>query len=161
MESNIRARSVCFTGHRHINNDLDMKKLEETVKELIASGCNIFICGGALGFDTVAANLILKLKEQYPGIKLCLYLPCNNQDARWSVRDRMIYREILERADYVDMPPSPYYDGCMRERNYKMADNSSVCICYLSGDIKSGTAQTVRYARRMGLSIINVAKSVI
>ena len=157
MEFNIRARSVCFTGHRQIGRDLDEKKLEATVKKLIASGCDTFICGGALGFDTVAENLILKLKKEYPEIKLCLYLPCNNQDARWSAKEKAEYKRILESADYVDMPPAPYYDGCMRERNYKMVDDSSVCVCYLNSDMRSGTAQTVRYAERMGLSVINVA----
>jgi uncharacterized phage-like protein YoqJ len=158
MEFSIRARSVCFTGHRYINRDLDVAELERAVTELINSGCDTFICGGALGFDTVAARLIIRLRERYPHIKLCLYLPCNNQDARWSSGDREEYREILEAADYVDMPPAPYYDGCMRERNYRMVDDSSVCICYLSADMKSGTAQTVRYANKMGLTVINVAK---
>ena len=161
MIIDLKERSVCFTGHRNLGTDLDADKLKKAVLKLIASGSDTFICGGALGFDTVAARLIMELKEQYPHIKLHLYLPCKDQDAMWSRSDRLEYKRILKAADLVDMPPLPYYDGCMKKRNYKMVDNASVCICYLSGDIKSGTAQTVRYARRMGLSIINVAESMI
>ena len=157
MEVSVRARTVCFTGHRHVGRDIDGDKLRNTVLELIKSGYDTFICGGALGFDTLAARLVLAFRRFYPDIKLHLYLPCNNQDARWSAADRAAYKEILENADSVYMTPVPYYDGCMRERNYKMVDSSSACVCYLSGDMKSGTAQTVRYARKMGLSVINVA----
>ena len=157
MEISVRARTVCFTGHRRVGRDIDGDEFRNTVLELIKSGYDTFICGGAVGFDTLAARLVLAFKHFYPDIKLHLYLPCNNQDARWSAADRAEYKKILERADYVDMPESSYYDGCMRERNYKMVDDSSVCVCYLNSDMRSGTAQTVRYAERMGLNVINVA----
>ena len=159
MEMNERVRSVCFTGHRQIDKDLDARGLYNAMEALIEDGYNIFICGGALGFDTVAAKMVLEFKKINPEIKLHLYLPCSNQDARWSYADRIQYRKILASADYVDMPEQIYYDGCMRVRNYKMVDSSSVCICYLNNSVKSGTAQTVRYAERCGLKVINVSVS--
>ncbi len=154
-----KARSVCFTGHRHIDRDLDIAALYNAILGLIDEGYDTFICGGALGFDTVAARMIMEVRRRHPHIKLHLYLPCNNQDVRWSAPDRAEYRRIVDSADYVDMPDRSYYDGCMRERNYKMVDASSVCICYLNNTVKSGTAQTVRYALRNGERVINVVKS--
>jgi uncharacterized phage-like protein YoqJ len=115
--------------------------------------------GGALGFDTYAAEEIIKLKKSHPEIELHLYLPCKDQEARWSERDKEKYYEILKCADYVDCPDTPYYDGCMRARNYKMVDNSSLCISYLKDNVKSGTAQTVRYACQNGLFLCNLSTS--
>ena len=39
----------------------------------------ILECGGALGFDTLVAKLIINLKIKYPYIKLVLILPCIEQ----------------------------------------------------------------------------------
>ena len=70
----------------------------------------------------------------------------------------MLYNKILKHANYVDMPERTYFDGCMKIRNYKMVDASSYVIAYYSGQFKSGTGQTVRYAERCGLEIINLYK---
>lgn len=45
--------------------------------------------------------------------------------------------------------------GCMHERNRRLVDNSAVCVCYLTQPA-GGTHYTVEYARRQGLSIINL-----
>ena len=51
-----------------------------------------------------------------------------------------------------------YTAGCMHKRNRHLVDNSSVCVCYLTKD-SGGTAYTVRYARKRGLEVINLAAS--
>lgn len=151
---------VCFTGHRVIGKDFSLKRLEAYIKEMLEHfGVRVFIVGGALGFDTIAARLLLKLRDNGYDLELHVYAPCNNQSARWSQEDKITYNEILKQADYVSMVDRPYYDGCMRERNYKMVDNARYCICYLNQSARSGTAQTVRYARKKGLAIYNISDS--
>ena len=39
-------------------------------------GVNTFIDGGALGFDTIAAETVIEMREKYQNIKLVMYLPC-------------------------------------------------------------------------------------
>ena len=150
-------KSVCFTGHRIVGTDLDTDRLQRCIEKAISKGCDTFICGGALGFDTFAARTVLRMRYVYPHIKLHLYLPCSNQSDRWTPAQRAVYDLIIEKADLVDRVARPYYDGCMRERNYKMVDNADLCICYLNSLDKSGTAQTVRYAKRKGKMIVNVS----
>ena len=149
-------KSVCFTGHRIIGADFDKSRLELYLDMLIQNGYDTFIVGGALGFDTIVAKEILIRKNKGASIELHVYTPCNNQSEKWGTADKITYNEILKRADYVDMAQRPYYDGCMRERNYKMVDNSSVCVCYFNGK-SSGTSQTVRYAQKKGLEIYNTS----
>ena len=60
--------------------------MQET-ERLISQGYRRFYTGGALGFDTVAAIVILKLKNRYPDIKLILALPCSSQTKGWKKRD--------------------------------------------------------------------------
>ena len=151
-------KAACFTGHRIIGSDFDESKLDWYLNRLIEVNYNTFICGGALGFDTVVAEKIIALRREHPHIRLHIYVPCRNQDERWSLSDKRRYRRILESADFVNVMSEYYYDGCMRARNYKMVDDATVCICYHNGDLRSGTAQTVRYAEKKHIPIINVSR---
>ena len=154
---NIEVKAACFTGHRIIGADFSEEMLDRYLDRLIEVGYNTFICGGALGFDTIVAEKIIRLRKSAPHIRLHLYLPCKDQDRRWSAADRKRYKRILDSADHVEVIAESYYDGCMRDRNYRMVDNARICICYLNNETKSGTAQTVRYAKKNGVAVINVA----
>ena len=154
-----RIETVCFTGHRIIGADFDEERLDYYLDRLIAVNYNTFICGGALGFDTVVAEKIIRLKREFPHIRLHLYLPCKDQDKKWSFSDRRRYKKILESADYVKIMAESYYDGCMRDRNYKMVDDARACVCYLNNESRSGTAQTVRYAKKKPIPVVNVSRA--
>lgn len=156
----VKAKNVCFTGHRKIPseqiNDID-QRLKNIIVELINNGYTDFYAGGALGFDTIAAQTVIELKKDYPQIKLILALPCMNQTRGWNDTDKQIYDYIKSRADKVVYTSQEYWRGCMHKRNRHLVDNSSVCICYLTEDI-GGTAYTVGYAKSKKLTIFNVAK---
>ena len=109
-----------------------------------------------MGFDTLAAQTVLRLRERYPQIRLILVLPCLNQTRGWQQADVDIYEELKRRADKVTYTSESYFRGCMQKRNRHLVDNSSGCICYLTKPT-GGTAYTVDYARRRGLRIINIA----
>ncbi|MBQ8545640.1 MAG: DUF1273 family protein [Clostridia bacterium] len=151
-----REITCCFTGHRHLGSDFKKENLKGAIENLIEKGVKIFIAGGALGFDTEAALEVLRQKKAGKDVALHIYAPCNNQAVRFSFKEKWIYKKILKHADYVDMPPQPYFNGCMKIRNYKMVDASSYVIAYYTGEFKSGTGQTVRYAQRSGLEITNL-----
>lgn len=155
----MKHRTVCFTGHRKIPPEKlasVTRRLEETLIELIGSGYLFFGAGGALGFDTLAAQIVLKLRADYPQIKLILVLPCLSQADSWSEVDKRVYEQIKEQADKVVYTSREYSKGCMHKRNRHLVDNSSVCVCYLTEDT-GGTAYTVNYAERKGLLVINTA----
>lgn len=79
---NCESKTCCFTGHRKIppeNFDEISRRLENMIIQLIENGYVCFCAGGALGFDMLAAQTVIKLKMMYPYIKLILILPCKNQ----------------------------------------------------------------------------------
>ena len=159
---NIKLRTACFTGHRTLPaEELSKisKHLEDTLIALIEQGYCYFSAGGALGFDTLAAQVVLRLREHYPQIRLILVLPCRNQTRGWPQDGIDTYEDTKRRADKIIYTAENYFRGCMQKRNRHLVDNSSVCICYLTKST-GGTAYTVNYAHRMGLRIINIAESV-
>lgn len=158
--SKLKQQTACFTGHRKIPSEeiLTVKKrLLKTIAASIESGYCYFGAGGALGFDTIAAQSVLELKEKYPHIKLILVLPCPNQTRGWSEHDVSEYERIKSEADKVVYTSEHYFRGCMQKRNRHLVDNSSLCICYLT-ESSGGTAYTVKYAQKCGLSIINITE---
>ena len=123
---------------------------------MIDRGIRFFGAGGALGFDTLAAQTVLRLKKKYPDIKLILVLPCLTQARGWPTEDVEEYERIKAQADKVIYTAQEYTKGCMHKRNRHLVDHSSVCVCYLTKD-NGGTAYTVDYAEKRGLEIINLA----
>lgn len=156
----MREKTCCFTGHRDLpflKRKIIARKLEQTVIGLIQSGVQYFGAGGALGFDTLAAQTVLKLKKEYPHIKLILVLPCLSQTKGWREEDIQIYETIKAAADKVVYTSQQYTRDCMHKRNRHLVDHSGVCICYLT-ESNGGTAYTVNYANKHGLKIINLAE---
>ncbi len=133
------------------------RRLKESILELINDGYLYFGAGGALGFDTLAAQVVLDLKSEHPQIKLILVLPCLSQSNGWNEDDQVIYENIKSLADKVVYTSREYTRGCMHNRNRHLVDNSSACICYLT-EATGGTAYTVEYAKRKALRVINIAE---
>lgn len=151
--------TCCFTGHRQIDKD-DLPELRarltEKIEELIGQGVTSFGCGGAIGFDMLAGFVTLDLKAKYPAVKLIMVLPCREQDAKWSAREKARYQQLLAGADKIVYVSERYYDGCMKARNAHLVENSDHLITYLKRE-RSGAAQTVRMAKERGLTIHNLA----
>ena len=109
---NNKATTVCFSGHRVFQDptaDIE-KKLDKAVRDCISKGAECFITGGALGFDTLAARTVIRLRKEFPQIKLILALPCppQAQTLKWSAAQVAEYREILGLADDVRILSQTY-----------------------------------------------------
>ena len=131
--------------------------LEEQIRHLINQGITNFCAGGALGFDTMAAQIVLGLKKEHDGLRLILVLPCPEQAQKWSPDDISKYEEIKSKADEVIYTSDTYYKGCMHKRNCYMVDLSCLCICYMTRN-RSGTKATADYCREKGVFLINIAR---
>lgn len=151
-----RLHACCFTGHRDIPPEILpalAAKLEVLVLELIADGIRYFYAGGALGFDTLAAETVLRLRDQFPQIRLILALPCHEQTRGWSAASVERYESILRRANEVIYTSEHYTRGCMQRRNRFMVDYSAVCVAYCTR-ATGGSAYTLQYARNAGRRIL-------
>ena len=161
-----RSRICCFTGHRSLPPDR-VDAIEKTTRHvlrvLLYAGFRVFLCGGALGFDTLAERVLLEARETEADMKLVLALPCRDQTRAWMKLPREQARDVLREyqrikglADAVCYVNDFYFDGCMRERNRFMVEHASFCEGYYNGYPKSGAGQTWRMAQKAGLKLYNV-----
>ncbi len=156
----MKNHTCCFTGHRELpsgQENIIKEKLTAVLTELIQDGITDFLAGGAIGFDMLAEEAVLALKEAYPFIRLHIIVPCSNQTLKWSSDNVRKYKELNSKADEVKIMAQSYYRGCMQVRNRYMVDNSSVLVAYLT-KTTGGSAGTVKDAEKKGLKIINVAE---
>ena len=151
---------ICsFSGHRAIPPGAEPRLrllLRRRIAALASEGCTAFLCGGAVGFDTLAAEEVLAERILRPEVTLSLALPCPDQDKSWPAAARRRFRRIVAEADETILVSPEYHRYCMVQRNRFMVDHSSRLICYLTGET-GGTAFTVRYALKAGIPVENLA----
>ena len=165
----------CFTGHRpsrfrfKYDESAGLCKEIKTVLHVLAKklyeemDVKRFWCGGALGVDTWAAEAVLKLKEQYQDIDLCLALPFPGYFNSWRKSSIERTQRIIEQCDYCKIvsanvrpdAPEKYTVPAYKRRNYFMVDQCHYLIAVFDQDrsksIRSGTLQTVNYAKNQKL----------
>ena len=150
--------TCAFTGHRNIKYG-HKAALPDLLSRAIGyaydQGCRRFITGGAIGFDTEAARQVIRFRLSHPDVTLVLFLPCLDQDAAWSARQRSSYDYILSAADEVKYVSESYDRSCMRRRNQAMAEECDIMIAYVGHD-RSGASQTLRIARELGRQAYNL-----
>lgn len=157
-----KPKTACFTGHREIRKSdtvLLHSVLSDVTEKAIQRGYLYFGAGGARGFDTLAAQTVMNLKKVYPFIHLILILPFENaftHELGWNETEIKDYQSILQSASKIVCLRKGYQKGCYYQRDRRLVDYSSLCICYQYKNT-GGTAYTTRYAKQRGISVINCA----
>ncbi|MDE7087098.1 MAG: DUF1273 domain-containing protein [Clostridia bacterium] len=145
---------VCaFTGHRDITEEIDLNGLDSRLQEVVENGYTTFLCGMARGFDLIAAEAVLKLKEQNQDIKLIACIPCPGQERYYSFGEKDKYRRVLKKCDEVNILSDRYYTGCMQMRDRYMVDNCDLVFAYCKRN-SGGTYYTLKYAVKNNKKII-------
>lgn len=164
------SRKCCFTGYRPSKfpfsmdrEDKDYKKFENALIDKIMSlakdNCRVFYSGMAMGFDIIAAETVLMLKEAYDiPLKLVCVLPFENQSETYTSFWRRRYEKILRESDEVIILSTEYFQGCYQKRNKYMVDNCDYVLTWYDGKA-GGTKNTLDYAAEKGRYIFNVNKN--
>ncbi|MBQ9408334.1 MAG: DUF1273 family protein [Clostridia bacterium] len=127
-------------------------ELSGRIDRAIGEGYTHFICGGALGADTLAAELLIEKRRGDRRLTLEIAVPCDGQDKYWNKRDRVKYGAILAAADVVTTISSAYTPFCMLERNRYMVQKCQRLIAVYDGT-KGGTYSTVLLALNKGIEV--------
>lgn len=159
MIKDFKFQTCCFTGHRVIPQGEEAKilaRVKSRIDKLISDGVLYFGVGGALGFDTMIAEYLIERKKRNSRIKIIEVLPFPEYRNKWT-------EEQKQRASVIDaqMDKIVYcYDKSSREaylgRDRHLVDCSAYCISYCTKNT-GGTAYTVRYAMKKGLSVWNMS----
>ena len=127
----------CFTGHRpeklsYSENEIKCL-LEKTIDRAIKAGYTTFISG----------------------MKLVCAVPHPGFEKGRTPAEIKRYQDILQQADAIKTVSDCYFKACYQKRNEFMVDRSSLVIAAWNG-MPSGTKNTVVYAKRLGVAVVNV-----
>lgn len=153
-------KACSFTGHRALpqgkGREIERRLEDVTAKLYHHRGVRRFASGGALGFDLLAAETVLRLRAVLPDVELLMALPFPDYDRFWPYRDILRARSIVDRADGVVYVQKEGASGGYFARNRFLIDHATVCVAYLN-KMSGGTFYTVNYARERGVEVVNLA----
>ena len=159
----MRSKTACFTGHRELPQN-KVKSIEvmteATIQQLYDKSVRFFGVGGALGYDTLAADVLFRLRASYMSdIKIILVYPFDGFTDRWKPEQQARHKARLPFYDKVvcvsDKPSREAY--LARDRH--LVDGSTYCVAYQTKGV-GGTAYTTRYAQEHGVEVYNIAKGI-
>ncbi|MBQ7794430.1 MAG: DUF1273 family protein [Clostridia bacterium] len=155
----MKKHRCCFTGHRPDKMEFGEREivplLERAIDEAIRNGYVTFITGMAMGTDIWAAEIVLDRKKNNNDLHLICALPHPMFESRRNITEKIRFNNILENADLVKEINNRYFTGCYQVRNEWMVDRSNLVIAVFNGQ-NSGTKNTVDYAKRKDVQVINV-----
>lgn len=140
-------KSVVFIGHGECFG-INRNQLTAEIVKCIESGTTHFLSGGQGDYDILCAQIVFKLKREYPQIKNILVIPY----LTFNVFNKQIFDEIIFPEGFEKY----HYKSAIPMRNKFMIKNSSIAICYINHGW-GNAVKTYEYAKKNGLEIINLS----
>ena len=163
-------KSCAFTGHRprsfsfvYDENSQEFSELKNKIKNTIIqvcnAGCRVFYCGMAEGVDLWCGETVLELRDRFdPPLEIYAVVPFIAQPTQMSALNQKRYRRIMDAASERFLVSRNFSKNCYQKRNYYMVEKSDALIAVFKENVeRSGTAQTIRYARRKGQKIFLIS----
>ena len=161
MENEKRLHRCCFTGHRPEKLSLSEAEvkplLEKAIDTAIENGFTTFITGMAPGVDIWAAEIVLEKKKHNTALHLICAVPHPGFENKRGEYEKERYMHIIQNADYTTTISDHYFRACYQRRNEFMVDRSNLVIAVWNG-MPSGTKNTIDYANRKCVRVVNVLK---
>ena len=150
--------TVCFFGHRYIDNPLKVEELlEERVRKLISEKEYVeFIVGRNGDFDRCVSSAVLRVRKNVrdDNSALALVLPYATAEYLNNKENFYDYYTDVE-ISYKASKAHP--KAAIQIRNREMADRADLIICYVEKN-GGGAWQTIQYAIKNGKTVINLAQ---
>jgi O-acetyl-ADP-ribose deacetylase (regulator of RNase III)/uncharacterized phage-like protein YoqJ len=144
MDSTIK---IAFTGHRY----LSISQVESYLGKLHADYPDaIWITGGAVGLDSIAASFAMAR-----GIRLWLILPfpIHVMSKYWTPDQKRCIQDCWDYAEKTSVLAPAYDVSIYQRRNERMVDLSDMVAAFWDGS-KGGTGNCVGYAQSIGKKMV-------
>lgn len=149
--------TVSFFGHRRIDEPLKVEqRLEQVVRMLLTEKRYVELLIGRDGeFDQLVSSVIRRCKRTVrdDNSALVWVLPYEISEFR---QNEESFRAYYDEIEICESSAVGHFKGAHQERNRAMVDRSNLvvfCIQHESG----GAWQTMKYAKKQGVSYINLA----
>lgn len=161
---------MAFTGNRDlkhpaVKNSLKLRALIELslkneVVELYHEGFTTFLSGMAVGFDLLAARVVLDLRAELPDLKLVAVVPFSGQADSFSTEERDLYDRVVAESDECYILAEEYSPMVYHQRNDFLVEHSSHVVAYSCGEGR-GTLYTIKQALKRGSTVDNLYGSLL
>lgn len=142
---------IGVTGHRKLLHSSEYVK-EKFLTVLDSSPVTQIITGVALGFDQIVAEC--SIEKNIPFIAA---VPFNGQENYWPKNQQEHYYGLLQAAsEVIIVSPGSFELYKFQVRNEWVVDRCDLLIAYWNGSLKGGTANCLRYAKKIGRKVMFV-----
>lgn len=137
-------------------------KLHSAVEKAFAEGYRVFFCGMCYGFDLLAAETVVSMKDAASdsSLRLVAALPYEGFGVGKRFPQSILTEELLKRCDAVEIVSTQKNRKCYQLRNQFMVEHSSLVIAAHFGG-RGGTLNTCDYAKRCGVPVINICEDIV
>ncbi len=146
---NLPEKICTFSGNRTLSHP--EKRVKEAIEKMVLSlaeeGFVRFRAGGADGFDQLAAEAVIKARQQHPHLQLEILLPYPEFG-----KSKPHRAEILDLADEVKVISPQYHPNCFRLRNEALLEGAHLLLFY-NHQNSGGTVQTASMADKLGIPL--------
>lgn len=143
-------KTCCVTGHRDIPvKQIDAVKyaLRREIIKAVSDGYTGFMTGFADGADQYFAEMVVKLQEDFPNLRLIAVLPYRKRVG--SLESREQTKALLHACADVVVIQEEYRPNVYAKRNRYMVEHSDRVIAVYDGREKGGTVNTIRLTHNM------------
>ena len=148
--------TCAFTGHGEVYNSNIRTLIDHAIEDILKKDTSFTFYSGDMGeFDRMCSSAVRNAKRQYPGldIKLIAVFPYMMTKINiYKAQYERLYDEIIIPTELSEV----HYKSAITARNRWMVDRSDSLLSYVYRDF-GGAYATLKYARRMGKEIINLA----
>lgn len=136
-------KNAYITGYRSYelglfsDDDIKVKGLRYFLKkreiERLENGYDWFLFAGQLGVEYYAFDEALKLKEDYPELKVAVMFPFKDFGSQWSEKNQLILQEYHQKADFVGyVSQEPYHspEQLKRHQQFMLQSTAGAIVIY-------------------------------
>jgi len=162
-------KSCAFTGHRPDRYFFKYNELHplcekiktvllEQAKDLYSRDVRRYYVGGALGADMWAGEAVVALKSlpEYKEAELVCVLPYEGYDSDWNDESHDRLQRLMSACIEAKAVSNPEDKQAFKKRNQYLVDHSDCLVAVYDEKrgLRSGTKQTVEYAKKLNREII-------
>lgn len=153
--------TVAFFGHRYIDNPLKVEALlEEQIRKLIDEKEYVdFLVGRNGEFDQCASSTVLRVRKNVRDDNSALVLMLPYPTAEY-LNNEEYFHDYYTDVEISYKASKAHPKSAIQIRNREMVDRADLIICYVKEN-EGGAYSTIKYAKRQGKSIINLAENIV
>ena len=150
--------TVCFFGHRNIDNPLKVEELlEKLIRKLISEKEYVeFIVGRNGDFDRCVSSAVLRVRKNVRDDNSALALVLPDATAEY-LNNKENFYDYYTDVEISYKASKAHPKAAIQIRNREMVDRADLIICYVEKN-GGGAWQTIQYAIKNGKTVINLAQ---